>query len=83
MEEKYDHIVETEKLSQLLLKDGESESAQLLLNTMYETFSGTELNMTMRWHIKNILKLTSISDEARTCAEQLWAEFYKAYHKWD
>lgn len=77
---KYDHFVETEKLAQLLVTDKANDQAEALLNALSEGCTGTEINMALRWNIKNILMLDFISEESRICAERLWDELYKVYN---
>lgn len=79
---KYDHFSETERLSQLLIKDKAKEHADLLADAMYGS-TGTEICTALKWHIRNILNLDFISNESRSCAERLWIELDRALRRCD
>jgi hypothetical protein len=70
-------------LSFLLVQDGEHVHADSLLNSMHEGCTGLEINMALRYCIKNILELNVISAETRSCAEKLWTELDKAFRLYD
>ena len=80
--EQYNHYEEAERLLQLLIKDDEKEQADFISDAMIGS-TGTEINMALRWNINNILKLDSLSEETRNCAQRLWIELEKAYHMVD
>jgi hypothetical protein len=80
---KYEHYKETKRLASLLVQDGAKGYSDLLLDAMVEGATSSEIGMALKWHVKNILKLDSISKETRECARRLHKELNKALQACD
>ena len=51
----FDHYSAAEKIAKLLESEGKGEWSRKISNAMEESFSGTEILMALRWHLKECL----------------------------
>jgi len=71
---------ELEKVGACLVRDGLQREAEGLLKAHEGIFNGTELYMTWRWKLSEILKHPSISLQTREEAIRVHAIIDKALH---
>ena len=73
-----DHYAKAQELADLLYQEGLSDYADLLINSMQEGATGTEIFMALRWNVKKIIDAKKCSDVTEAKARRLYWELDNA-----
>lgn len=74
----YDHYAETQKLTDMLRKEGLSDYSDALLNAMNDGATGTEIFLALRWNVKKLIDNENCSDVSEMKAKRLLKELNSA-----